>query len=51
MKYMRVTCVECGKEAEEMRQLEDEIYICEWCHIKVTNDIIKILNEEQEKFK
>lgn len=48
---MKVTCVECGKAAEEMRQFENEIYICEWCYGNIQAGITKIINEEQEKFK
>lgn len=51
MQYMRIKCIECEKEAEEMRQLEDEIYICEWCYGNIQAGIIRIINEEQEKFK
>ena len=31
-------CVECGKEAEEMRQFADEIYMCEYRDWETTRD-------------
>lgn len=48
---MRITCVECEKEAEEMIQIENEIVICEHCYGNIQASITKIINEEQEKFK
>ena len=51
MKYMRVTCIECKKPAEEMIQIENEIIICEWCYGNIQDGITKIINEEQNKFK
>lgn len=51
MKYMRVTCIECKKPAEEMIQIENEIIICEECYGNIQVGITKIINDVQEKFK
>ena len=51
MKYMRVTCIECKKPAEEMIQIENEIIICEWCYNKTKHDVINIIRDFENKFK
>lgn len=45
---MTYKCVECGKEAEEMRQFEDEIHMCEWCYGNIQDGVTKIINEFKE---
>lgn len=45
---MTYKCIECRKEADEMRQFEDEIYICEWCNGNIQDGVTKIINEFKE---
>lgn len=48
MGNMTYKCVECRKEAEEMRRFEDEIYICEYCYRKIADNVTRIINEFKE---
>lgn len=48
---MTYKCIECGKEAEEMRRFEDEIHMCEYCYRKIADNVTKIINDMQNKFK
>lgn len=48
---MRIKCIECEKEAEEMRQLEEELFVCEDCYDTVSTGILNILNYMENKFK
>lgn len=45
---MNIKCYECRKEAEEMRHVVDEVYMCKWCYNKTTYDVMTIVNEFKE---
>jgi len=50
---MKLKCIECEKEAEELIQLEGDnnLFVCEDCYDTITKGMLNIIKYMENKFK